>query len=128
MNSFFVGYFFSSTTNLCLFLKGKKKKKKHCPSSKYIRGSNISRMSRDLSFRNHEQFHVRIRFLAMLETSRERERRGRPEVGERERRKLREEHYAGNASIVDAFFASIPVLPGKVIERVGESGNGGGGT
>lgn len=49
---------------------------------------------------------------------------GRPEVGER--RKLREEHYAGSASIADAFFASIPVLPGKVFERVGESNSGGG--
>ena len=49
---------------------------------------------------------------------------GRPEVGER--RELREEHYAGVASIVDAFFASIPVLPGKVIERVGESNSGSG--
>lgn len=57
-----------------LIFEGKKKRRrKHCPSSKYIRGPNISRMSRNLSFRNHEQFHVQIWFLAILEKLREKE-------------------------------------------------------
>lgn len=112
------------STNLYLFLKEKKESTVHLRSTS---GDRILVGCRE-TCRSGTMNNFTYKSDSWLYSKNfERKRRkvgGRPEVGER--RKLREEHYAGSASIADAFFASIPVLPGKVFERVGESNSGGG--